>query len=306
MKTTRVNSKFKRRLNWAWRQKSRTQKCPDHPLLRGKIVAITGGNEGIGLATVKGLLKREAEVIMLSRNQEKSEEVIKTLAGKVDFVKLDLGDISIIEETITGLQNILQGRKIDILINNAGIALREPHRMSPQGYELTFAVNVLGHHVLFKKCHDKGLLKPKAQIIAVTGDLYIEASDCTPDYHYKGKSDMQAYARSKVGVMWWAFECHRNFPGYKLNIVHPGVVPLGLNAKQNSFAIKLMSALMLSPEGGAQTTLICATQPHIENGAYYHNTLGKVILPEDDIALKADASKRFWHKLEEIYDKDLG
>ncbi|MCG8330481.1 MAG: SDR family NAD(P)-dependent oxidoreductase [Chitinophagales bacterium] len=302
MKSTEIKSKFKRRLSWGWKQKSRTQSCPAKPLLTGKIVAITGGNEGIGLATVRGLLQREAEVIMLSRNQQKSEKVIETLEGSVHFVKLDLGDISTIEKTIEDLENVLNGRKIDILINNAGIASRNSHRVSPQGYEFIFAVNVLGHHVLFKKCHEKGLLTSNAQIIAVTGDLYIEANDCTPDYD---GSDMQAYARSKVGVMWWAYECHRLFPEYKVNIVHPGVVPFGLNANKESFAIKLMSSLMLSPEGGAQTTLICATQPNIETGAYYHNTLGKVILPEDDVALKADASKAFWHILEEIYDKDL-
>jgi len=289
-------------INWGWRQKAKTPTCPNEPLLKGKIIVITGGNAGIGLETVKGLLNRGAEVIILSRNKEKTESVIKRLNGKIHFVKLDLGDIGTIGATVEGIINILNGRKIDILINNAGIALQEPCRLSPQGYELTFAVNVLGHHILFKECHSKSLLALNAQIIAVTGDIYIQAADCTPNYKYEGKNGVSAYSRSKLGVMWWAFECHRLFPKYKVNIVHPGVVPMGLAADQNSFFTRLLNALLLSPEGGAQMTLICATQPHIKNGAYYNNVYGEALLPPKDIARDVESSTKFWHTLEEIYE----
>jgi len=70
MKTTRINGKFKRMFLGAWRQKAKTHRCPNEPNLNGKIVAITGGNRGIGLETVKGLLNRGAEVIVLSRNKQ--------------------------------------------------------------------------------------------------------------------------------------------------------------------------------------------------------------------------------------------
>ena len=46
-----------------WRQKSKTPVCPMRPSLNNKIIAITGGNRGIGLETTKGLIERGAEVI---------------------------------------------------------------------------------------------------------------------------------------------------------------------------------------------------------------------------------------------------
>jgi len=305
MKTTRINGKFKRMFLGAWRQKAKTHRCPNEPNLNGKIVAITGGNRGIGLETVKGLLNRGAEVIVLSRNKEKTEQENRALNGEVYAVKLDLGDISTINTAVEAVRKILKGRKIDVLINNAGIAVTGSCQLSPQGYELTFAVNVLGHHVLFQQLHTQSLLASNAQIISVTGDIYIQADDCTPNYSYDGKSGIKAYSRSKVGMMWWAYELHRLFPNYKMNLVHPGIVPSGLGNDENSFFVRAFGRLFITAEMGAQMTLICATQSNIENGAYYHNTLGKVLIPKNDIALNVDLSKQFWLTLEKIYDLEF-
>jgi len=294
------NNKTKRLLACIWRQKSKTPVCPETPLLTNKIVVITGGNRGIGLETTKGLVKRGAEVIILSRNQKIAHEVIKELRSKVHFIKLDLADISSVNATIGQLEKILAGRKIDILINNAGIAMREPYQASPQGHELTFAVNVLGHHVLFKECHSKSLFNKSAQIIAITGDLYVQADDCTPDYTYKGNNGNAAYARSKLGVMWWAYELKRKHPNYKLNIVHPGAVLTELGGGAGPITKLILGGITLNPVEGAQVSLICATQADIVDGGYYHNTVGRVLLPKNDIAKDKNKAKEFWNTLESL------
>lgn len=304
MKTSSIpKNNLLRSINWAWRQKSKTKICPLTPKLNGKIMAITGGNSGVGLETAKGLLRRGAEVIIMSRNKEKSEKIVESLAGTIHYVEIDLGDLESVGRAIPVLNNILNGRKLDALICNAGISSLFPHTLSPQGYEITFAVNVLGHHALFKQLDKATYLKRKAQIIAVTGDLYFQARDCDPTFKYEGKRSMQAYAQSKVGVMWWGMQCHRNFPNYKVNLVHPGVIPAGLGQDENSLMVKVMSKLLITPETGAQTTLNVVTQPDIENGAYYHNTMGKAILPDGDIALDQKRALQFWQTLDTIYKK---
>jgi NAD(P)-dependent dehydrogenase (short-subunit alcohol dehydrogenase family) len=303
MKTNKIpTNKVKRMINWGWRQKAKTITCPDQPRLDNKIVVITGGNTGIGLETVKGLLQRGAEVIMTSRNKSKSIDIMKSLEGKVHFVELDLGDLDTFTPAIKEIETILAGRTIDTLILNAGIGANYPYRQSPQGFELTFAVNVLGHHVLFRILDSNGSLTYNAHVISITGDLYFQADNCTPDFKYTGNMSMDAYARSKVGVMWWGLQCHKLYTNYKVNLIHPGVVPMGLGANQNSILRRIMSVILLSPQGGAQTTLYCATQPDIENGAYYHNTMGKAVLPENDIALDIRSSLKLWFTLEDIYN----
>lgn len=302
MRTNKIpRSRFLRMINWTLFQKIKTEACSIEPLLISKIVVLTGGNRGVGLETAKGLLNRGAEVIILSRNRGKAEKIIGSLEGRIHFVKLDLSDINSVKPAVEELKAILGSRKIDILINNAGVALSEPLRLSPQGYEFTFAVNVLGHHLLFKECYSNSLLASDAHIIAVTGDIYFMADDCTPDFVYEGKSGVSAYSRSKVGVMWWAKECHRLYPDYKVNTVHPGVIPMGLGADSAELSKRILGKIFLSTKGGAQTTLICATQPNIENGAYYNNVYGKAILPKDDIALNTEKSKEFWETLDRIY-----
>ena len=80
-----------------WRQKSKTPNCPSLPRLDGKLALVTGGNHGIGFETTKGLVKRGAEVIILTRSESKSKDAIEKIKaevnGKVHFICLDLSDI---------------------------------------------------------------------------------------------------------------------------------------------------------------------------------------------------------------------
>ena len=62
---------------------------------------------------------------------------------------------------------------------------------------------------------------------------------------------------------------------------------------------------MLSPKEGAQTTLICATHTSVVNGGYYHNTMGRIILPINDPAVIVKNAKQFWNLLEGIASKYL-
>jgi len=72
----------------------------DLPLLHGKVIIVTGGNGGIGFATVQQLARRGAKVYMSSRNEEKCKAAIERLKkeslepgnGQVEFLKLDLVD----------------------------------------------------------------------------------------------------------------------------------------------------------------------------------------------------------------------
>jgi retinol dehydrogenase-12 len=260
-------------------------------LQQGKLVLITGGSAGIGFETAKALVERGAHVVIANRTVSKLEQASTSLlshcknGGSVDWLAVDLGDVDSVLEFVKQFAKKFSGRKIDTLIENAGVWPR-CHSLSPQGFESSFATNLLGHYLLRSRLHSLALLAPQARIVVVTGDIYIKSNDCTKDFMYSGEGE-EAYCRSKLGVHWMFNEFHRKFPNYEMIIVHPGVIRTELavdNSALFGLAAWIKSAAFLSEEQGCQATLICALAPteSIVNGGYYHNTCGLVELSDED------------------------
>src|SRR6516162_7644343 len=86
------------------------------------VVAVTGGNRGIGLEICRQLVARGARVVLTARKRAAGEAAVETLAGgkhAAAFHPLDVTD----DKSIAGVRDFLQARygHIDVLINNAGI-----------------------------------------------------------------------------------------------------------------------------------------------------------------------------------------
>jgi len=94
-------------------------------------------------------------------------------------------DVARISDSLDRFEAVLQGRRPDVLVANAGLWPTR-HAFSAQGHEIAFATNVLGHHALVQGAIDRGLLSGSARILVVTGDIYVMSSDCTADHRYRG------------------------------------------------------------------------------------------------------------------------
>ena len=94
----------------------------------------------------------------------------------------------------------------------------------------------------------------------------------------------------------------RRSPGLDVRVVHPGVVAtgLGVGGAGGSFESWVKQQLLISPELGAQMPLICATQPGLENGGYWHNVHGRMHLAADDPARDAAAAAKLWETCEAL------
>ena len=303
--TYEIGSFVGRMWSAVFRQGAYCLRCPSTPTLEGKRVLITGGNNGIGLGTCRGLLHRSAHVVMLSRNAERAAEAIAMLmeeaevnagGGSIRHIPVDLGDLDSIVECFTHAE--LQ-EQFDVVICNAGVWPSE-HRLTKQNHEQAFGVNVLGHHLLVRLMQKRSLFRDSSTLIWLTGDIYCKAVDCTTDFTFEDASGGEmAYARSKLGIMWIGREFHRRYPEQKMHIVHPGVVDTDL-VTMGAIGASIKRALLIDINDGAQATLFCATQPGLENGTYIHNTLGKVILPETDHAMDHERAAAMWDVCEQL------
>src|SRR3954453_10148346 len=101
--------------------------------LNGRVAVITGGNAGIGLGIAQGLAAAGAAIVVAGRRAERNLEAtraiaelnVKTAAIEVDVCK---------EESCRALveSTVQRFGRIDVLVNNAGIAIRK----QPQAYTL--------------------------------------------------------------------------------------------------------------------------------------------------------------------------
>ena len=89
--------------------------------LTNKVAIVTGGSQGFGLAIVKRFLDSGAKVIIWDIDEEESKKTIDTInSGNLIFQKVNITDYKSIEKNLSEVEEKFD--KIDIFINNAGIA----------------------------------------------------------------------------------------------------------------------------------------------------------------------------------------
>lgn len=92
--------------------------------LVGKVILITGGSSGIGLATATALHSAGADVFITARSQEKANKALKQITekssggGNLEWIKIDLDSLQSVRAAATDF--LARTDKLDILINNAG------------------------------------------------------------------------------------------------------------------------------------------------------------------------------------------
>jgi NAD(P)-dependent dehydrogenase (short-subunit alcohol dehydrogenase family) len=111
-----------------------------------KVVVVTGGTSGIGLATAKAFADEGASVFITGRRQEALDSAVKAIGGNVTGVRGDMADLADIDRLYDAVQQ--QHAQIDVVFANAGGGEFAPlGAISEEHYQSTFDTNVKG--VLF-------------------------------------------------------------------------------------------------------------------------------------------------------------
>jgi NAD(P)-dependent dehydrogenase (short-subunit alcohol dehydrogenase family) len=118
--------------------------------LKNKVAVITGGNSGIGFATVQKFLEEGAKVVFSGRRQEALDEAASQLKGDFKTVLADQTNLAdnkrLIEETVNAYG------KIDVVFANAGVAqFRPSDQIDEQFFDEQFNTNMKGPAFLIKE-----------------------------------------------------------------------------------------------------------------------------------------------------------
>src|SRR5512143_4111391 len=142
-----------------------------------RVALITGGNSGIGFATVRKLAAKGFHVIMASRNQQTSAQAIARIKAEqpnasVESIPLDLASFASIRQCAAIFQ--MKGYPLHVLINNAGGSVKgKQASFTVDGFEMTFGTNHLGHFLLTNLLLDDLKRSAPARVITVSSQRHI-------------------------------------------------------------------------------------------------------------------------------------
>jgi dehydrogenase/reductase SDR family protein 13 len=240
---------------------------------RGRSFVVTGGNTGIGRATVEALVAGGARVLLAARSSEKTLPVIAAIKAAhpqadLDFLQLDLADFDNVRRAAAEL--LATERPVDVLINNAGLAGSKG--MTKQGLELTVGTNHFGPYLFTQLVLPRLLLSSSPRIVNVASEAHYNAKRIDFDAIHKPATSTVAfgeYGVSKLMNVLHAKALARRHPTVMTSSLHPGVVASDVWRELPSLLQKVAKLFMITNEQGAQTSLFCATSPSVTTSGRY-------------------------------------
>ena len=265
--------------------------------LEEKVVLVTGGNAGLGAATVRAIAAHNPSCIYLcARRRSAAEEAVTSIHAEhpkanIQILGLDLNSFDSVK-TCAAEFNQLSSR-LDILFLNAGVSATLAG-LTNEGYENQFGINHMGHALFTQLLMPKMLQtvhqNPKTadvRIVVVSsrgGHGFVPKTGLALDQMKttaESWNGMVRYGHSKLANILFAKKLAQLYPQITSTSLHPGTVKSDIWGKADG--MKLMSYLLapvvwavgVTNDEGAKTQLWCATaatgtgEGKVENGIFY-------------------------------------
>lgn len=295
---------------------------------------VTGATAGIGRVAVDEMLRQDPglHLVLLGRRAPVplTMHPMPVLGDRVRHVQADLADLDSVLRAAAEIRGLLACGALPQLatvVGNAGVSVADATHASAQGFELTFAVNVLAHHALIADLVPE--LDRRGSVVLTVSDTHFGdlrhglgmpaprwtspvdiAMPGTGSAAASGRAGRVRYTTSKLAGVYLAHAWARRLPGSTVLAYNPGLVPrtglardLGPAARAVMRAARLLEHTPLaSSPADAGAWLADAAQGRIAapNGSYLNRSTVEPSSPE---SYDPRRESELWEFLEAVIDR---
>ncbi|TXN19784.1 oxidoreductase [Methylobacterium sp. WL9] len=255
----------------------------DMPAQDGRLAIVTGATSGIGYAAALALAGAGARVVLAARDADRAERAMVAIrrehpGAALEFRPLDTARLSSVRAFAGAWR--ADGRPIDVLLLNAGIAWVPQRQETEDGFERQLATNYLGHFALTGMLLPNVRPGPASRIVPVASIAHQRGTLRFDDLQFRAYDARSAYRQSKLAMLMFGLELDRRLRASASAIraipVHPGITRTaiirrggGAGPVQRLTGQLVFGLLGQSAARGALPLLYAATSTEAAGGTYY-------------------------------------
>src|SRR5689334_20566504 len=254
--------------------------------LAGRRAIVTGATSGIGVETARALAAAGATVILGVRRLDAGRQIAAQLTASTgnDAVIPAVLDVAN-AKSVRDFADRFATEPIHMLINNAGIMALPELTRTPEGRELQFATNYLGHFALTLRLYPALKSARGARVVSVSssGHLLSPVVFDDLDYRFRPYDPWTAYGQSKTADVLFAVGAAERWAddGITANALMPGNIAdtsLARHMDMQQVADFIASGELALPpqktvQQGAATSVLLAASPTVDGitGRYFED-----------------------------------
>lgn len=227
-----------------------------------KVALVTGGSEGIGLASAQALLRDGFAVAIVSRSAAKLAAAAATLAADDRLLQLAADVTSEEQVALTVAATLAHFGRLDALVNSAGVSMRANRRLAdsdPAEWRRIIETNLTGTYLMCRACLPHLEKAPEADIVNIQSTA-----------SYAAKPTVGVYAASKFGVRALTESLIEEYQGSTVRVtaVSPGPVDTTIWGHKSAPPDEATRSSMIRPQDIADIVTWLIGRPrslHIPN-----------------------------------------
>ncbi len=278
--------------------------------MHGKVVLITGGTGGIGMATATGIAKLGATVVVVGHDKGRGEAAVAEIqdnSGNLS-VELMLADLSSqVEIRNLAKDFTIRHDRLHVLINNVG-GLYAKRWQTKEGIEATLAVNYLCPFLLTHLLIPTLQASAPSRIVNITSLAHkfakLNFDDLQATQLYSGT---KAYTQAKLAIVMFTYELAKRFDGMGItvNATYPGEADTQMtrsealrfflrNMHRLTRQIRRFNPEFMTTEKASQSSIYLASSPELEDVTGKYFSRKKKMVTSSKASYEEVAARRLW------------